>query len=247
MRRRTESGECCEAPGVMESSTTNPHKVYEKAETFWSRCSQDEVGMLGGTAVLQVPDVTGSVNFLNVLKRDKIVTNFENALDCGAGIGRVTKHVLMPFFKTVDLVDLVEELLATSAEYIGTDDGIGEKFVEGLQTFEPPKRKYDLIWIQWVSGQLTDQDLTSYLERCIEGLAPNGTIVIKESVSCGGKTLYHDTDGCWTRPESLILKLAENAGLKLIHKTVQTGFPKGLYAVKMIALKPVHPVEEDDD
>jgi len=27
------------------------------------------------------------------------------ALDCGAGIGRVTKHVLKPIFKNVDLVE----------------------------------------------------------------------------------------------------------------------------------------------
>ncbi|CAI2356580.1 unnamed protein product [Caenorhabditis sp. 36 PRJEB53466] len=247
MRRRADSVDCCEAPGATESSTDNPHKVYEKAETFWSRCSQDEVGMLGGTAGLQAPDVSGSVNFLNALKKNNILVNFDNALDCGAGIGRVTKHVLMPFYKSVDMVDLVEELVASSAVYIGTDDGIGEKYVEGLQTFEPLQRKYDVIWIQWVSGQLTDQDLTSFLQRCILGLAPGGTIVIKESVSAGGKTLYHEADGCWTRPESLILKITEDAGLRVAHKAIQTGFPKGLLAVKMIALKPVHPVEENDD
>uniref|UniRef100_A0A8R1DZQ5 Alpha N-terminal protein methyltransferase 1 n=1 Tax=Caenorhabditis japonica TaxID=281687 RepID=A0A8R1DZQ5_CAEJA len=247
MRRRTDSSDCCEAPGAIESSTDNPHKVYEKAETFWSRCSQDEMGMLGGTTGLHAPDVSGSINFLNTLKKNNIITKFENALDCGSGIGRVTKHVLMPAYKSVDMVDLVDELVATSAVYIGTDDGIGEKFVEGLQTFEPPVRKYDIIWIQWVSGQLTDQDLTSFLQRCIQGLAPGGTVVIKESVSNGGKTLFHDTDGCWTRPESLILKIAENAGLKVSHKAIQTGFPKGLFSVKMIAFKPVHPVEENDD
>ncbi|EFO89925.1 hypothetical protein CRE_07491 [Caenorhabditis remanei] len=247
MRRRTESGSCSEAPGAINSDIENPHKVYEKAETFWSRCTQDEDGMLGGIPSLHGPDVVGSTNFLKILKKNLIVTKFDNALDCGAGIGRVTKHVLMNSFDSVDMVDLVDELVATSADYIGTDDGIGEKFVEGLQTFEPPIQKYDVVWIQWVSGQLTDQDLTSFLQRCIKGLAPNGTIVIKESVSAGGKTLYHDSDGCWTRPESLLLKIAQNAGLHVVHKTVQTGFPKGLFAVKMIALKPVHPVEEDDD
>ena len=28
-----------------------------------------------------------------------------SALDCGAGIGRVTKHILKPIFKNVDLVE----------------------------------------------------------------------------------------------------------------------------------------------
>lgn len=203
--------------------------------------------MLGGLSALHGPDVSGSQNFLKTLQTSENVRSTLNALDCGAGIGRVTKNVLMPVFDTVDMVDLIEELSATSSSYIGTDDGVGEKFVEGLQTFEPPERKYDVIWIQWVSGQLTDQDLTSFLQRCIKGLAPDGTIVIKESVSQGGKTVYHETDGCWTRPESLILKIATDAGLRVAHKAVQIGFPKGLFAVKMIALKPVHPIEEFDD
>lgn len=72
----------------------------------------------------------------------------------------------MPLFKTVDMVDLVEELIVSSEQYIGTNAGIGEKFIEGLQTFAPPEGRYDLIWIQWVSGHLVDEDLVAFFKRC---------------------------------------------------------------------------------
>lgn len=62
--------------------------------------------------------------------------------------------------------DVVEELITKSDQYIGKHPRIGDKFVEGLQTFAPPERRYDLIWIQWVSGHLVDEDLVDFFKRC---------------------------------------------------------------------------------
>ncbi|CAI5455296.1 unnamed protein product [Caenorhabditis angaria] len=230
----------------MNSNISNPHTVYENAENYWSRCSQDVDGMLGGFAKLHQPDILLSKTFLNNLKKKGIAENFDYALDCGAGIGRVTKHLLMPFFKTVDMVDVIEELIVRSSEYIGTDDGIGEKFVEGLQTFEPPLGKYDMIWIQWVSGHLTDDDLKEFFQRCIKGIKPQGTICLKDNVVNTANPLFDSEDNSWTRPEDLVLEIADAAGLRLVAKNLQTGFPKEMYPVKMFAFKPKNPVTEDD-
>jgi protein N-terminal monomethyltransferase len=41
------------------------------------------------------------------------LANFGTALDCGSGIGRVTKHLLLSAFNTVDMVDFVEEVPTT--------------------------------------------------------------------------------------------------------------------------------------
>ncbi|CAB3401075.1 unnamed protein product [Caenorhabditis bovis] len=230
----------------MNSNIANPHNVYEAAETYWSRSSQDVNGMLGGFSQLHEPDVAMSKNFINNLKKKNIATSFETCLDCGAGIGRVTKNVLMPFYKTVDMVDVIEELIVKSSEYIGTDDGIGEKYVEGLQTFQPVEKRYDLIWIQWVSGYLTDDDLKDFFVRCIKGLKKDGCIVLKDNVISLGNTLFDSEDSSWTRPEQLLLNIAERAGLKLESKAIQTGFPKGMYPVKAFAFKPAHPVDDED-
>lgn len=44
-----------------------------------------------------------------------------------------------------------------------------EKDFSGLQTFAPPVGRYDLIWIQWVSGHLTDDDFVEFFKRCKVG------------------------------------------------------------------------------
>lgn len=75
------------------------------------------------------------------------------ALDCGSGIGRVSKHVLLPVFNSVELVDMMESFLLEAQNYLRVK---GEKVESyhcySLQEFTPPLGRYDVIWIQWVSG-----------------------------------------------------------------------------------------------
>lgn len=58
--------------------------------------------MLGGYEKVHWTDVDTSRNFLDSFK-EKI--KFGRVLDCGAGIGRVTKDVLINYFEKVDLVE----------------------------------------------------------------------------------------------------------------------------------------------
>lgn len=92
------------------------------------------------------------------------------AIDCGCGIGRITKHLLLPIFDAVDMVDVTESFIDNSSAYIGNrrrrEGCVGEKYVIGLQDFEPTAMHYDLVWIQWVSGHLTDEHLVQFLRRC---------------------------------------------------------------------------------
>lgn len=89
------------------------------------------------------------------------------AVDCGCGIGRVSKYLLLPAFHTVDMVDVTESFIEQSAKYLGADNQrVGRKFVQGLQDFVPEQAHYDVIWIQWVSGHLTDDDFVEFFKRC---------------------------------------------------------------------------------
>lgn len=37
----------------------------------------------------------------------------------------------------------------------------------GIQEFVPTdNQKYDVIWIQWVLGYITDNDLVEFLKKC---------------------------------------------------------------------------------
>ena len=59
-------------------------------------------GVLGGYGVVHPVDVDTSCLFLDSFST-KIGHN--RALDCGAGIGRVTKNVLLSRFDAIDLVE----------------------------------------------------------------------------------------------------------------------------------------------
>lgn len=48
---------------------------------------------------------------------------FDRAADCGAGIGRVSKHFLLKKYSHVDLVEQSPRLLQAAPEYIGKADG----------------------------------------------------------------------------------------------------------------------------
>ena len=45
----------------------------------------------------------------------------QRALDCGAGIGRITKYILEPRFDKIDLLDPTKELIEKAKEFIGSD------------------------------------------------------------------------------------------------------------------------------
>ncbi|GMT32542.1 hypothetical protein PFISCL1PPCAC_23839, partial [Pristionchus fissidentatus] len=216
----------------------NPKELYEKAEEYWSNASRDDDGMLGGFAHLHQPDINQSRTFLSGLHKKGFLTSNEYAIDCGAGIGRVTKHLLLPAFKKVDMVELVKDLVEKSDSYIGPHPSMAEKFVSGLQDFVPEQAKYDLIWIQWVSGHLTNSDFVAFFKRCQEGLRENGLICLKDNISSSSEALFDDEDHSWTRPDAMIDKLMEDAGLNIVAREVQRNFPKGMYKVTMFAMKP---------
>ena len=65
------------------------------------------------------------------------------ALDCGAGIGRITKAVLKPLFENVDLVEPSSVQLEEAKNYVTEARNF---YLKGLQEFNY-ESKYDAIWI----------------------------------------------------------------------------------------------------
>lgn len=104
---------------------------YSKAKNYWSEVSPTVDGMLCGFTSLNVPDIADSRLFLDKYKPKTTAY----ALDCGAGIGRITKQLLLPQFSIVDMVELTQAFLDKTREYVGEEDfaRIGERFCIGLQ------------------------------------------------------------------------------------------------------------------
>lgn len=145
-------------------------KFYQLSENYWSKQPPTVNGMLGGFDFVSQADLDQSQNFLNSLKsvgflidvylglnclsKSKKPGDTKLALDCGAGIGRITKNLLLNNFDRVEMVDVTEGFIAKAKEYLGEASNRVARFhVCALQNFCPEPNTYDCIWMQWVLGK----------------------------------------------------------------------------------------------
>uniref|UniRef100_A0A6M2E8C4 Alpha N-terminal protein methyltransferase 1 n=1 Tax=Populus davidiana TaxID=266767 RepID=A0A6M2E8C4_9ROSI len=104
-----------------------------------------------------------------------------------------------------------------------------------LQEFTPDVGRYDVIWVQWCIGHLTDDDFVSFFNTAKIGLKPGGFFVLKENLARSGFVLDKE-DRSITRSDSYFKGLFSRCGLHLYKSREQKGLPKELFAVKMYAL-----------
>ncbi|KAK2547754.1 N-terminal Xaa-Pro-Lys N-methyltransferase 1-B [Acropora cervicornis] len=271
-----------DAPAEMEDKSS----WYGQAADYWKNIPATVNGMLGGYASISMTDVTHSKRFLTKFLKltDKLeekppkqqridptdalndCSSFKIkpyvALDCGAGIGRVTKNLLLPLFDTVDLVEQNPDFVEKAKEYIQfieeraskkeerkkntnnnfvgivkfqgeKSDRVGHFYCKGLQDFEPEHGRYNVIWCQWVLGHLTDGDFVDFFTRCQKGLSPNGLIFVKENITKTGVDL-DSQDNSVTRSDKKLKDLFAKSHLTVLEEEVQKNFPKELYRVKMM-------------
>jgi protein N-terminal methyltransferase len=229
--------------------------------SYWNSVSSDNNGMLGGYPQTSRIDLQGSSNFLTKLRRGKSQAKqplppLERVADCGAGIGRITKGLLLGVARKVHVVEPVkkftDELVQSlgNGEYAGDGDGsegkgqIDAVYNVGLQDWTPTPGTYNVIWNQWCLGHLTDTQLVAYLRRCKDGLvqAEDGKawVVVKENMSTDiwNKDIYDEEDSSVTRSDEKFRRLFKEAGLKIVAMEQQRGMPKELYPVRIYALRP---------
>lgn len=230
-----ENGEFC------LTSKNAAKAMYCRSQKYWSEIPATVNGMLGGLGYISSLDLRGSNSFLSELKiRD---TAKLRALDCGAGIGRVSKHLLMPLFGKVDLVEQDATFAKRAAEYCTQDEGalpgypsrLGVIYNVGLQEFKPQENHYDLVWSQWVLGYLTDSDLLDLFRRLRHSLKAGGYFIMKDNVTARKNIEIDEEDASVTRPLQHYEKFLKEAGFRIVKISRQKGFPKGLYPVYTIA------------
>ncbi|KAL5012632.1 hypothetical protein ScPMuIL_011183 [Solemya velum] len=221
---------------------TNDHendRFYEAAKKYWDAVTPNVNGMLGGFAQISPTDIDGSKAFLRpFLTISGGKTKNHRALDCGSGIGRITKRLLLSMFQKVDMVDQCQSFIDQAKTYVGAESSRVENFFCcGLQNFVPKTSHYDIIWCQWVLGHLTDDDLILFFKRCKNGLTSNGLIIVKENTTSSPKTEFDENDSSFTRKQDQLKDLMKKSGLTIVAEQKQKGLPKSLLDVYMFALQ----------
>ncbi|GAV70021.1 Methyltransf_PK domain-containing protein, partial [Cephalotus follicularis] len=216
---------------------------YHDGVAYWQGVEASVDGVLGGFGRVNEPDIKGSESFLNALFAERFQSNRHLvALDCGSGIGRIAKNLLIKVFNEVDLLEPVPHFLDAARESLAPGNHIVSDMHKAtnfycipLQEFTPNAARYDVIWVQWCIGHLTDDDFISFFKRAKIGLKPGGFFVLKENVARSGFVLDKE-DRSITRSDLYFKELFSRCGLHLYKSKDQKGLPEGLFAVRMYAL-----------
>ncbi|KKK25342.1 hypothetical protein P175DRAFT_0446574 [Aspergillus ochraceoroseus IBT 24754] len=236
-------------PSKPENAPPDSHINHAASIKYWNGVaanSKTMLGMLGDYPWYTRIDLRGSKTFLAKVRRMVPGCTTEGklkaAVDCGAGVGRVTEGFLSHVCEVVDAVEPVEKFIQVMRESKLKPEGVvGDIYVMGIEDWVPEK-KYDLIWTQFCVGHLTDVQLIEYFRRCRNALTETGILVVKENLSTDlfGKDMYDEEDSSVTRTDDKFRAIFKEVGLTVILSELQLGFPKNfkLLPVRFYALRP---------
>lgn len=111
---------------------------------------------------------------------------FARAIDAGAGVGRVTKHILLKRYDMVNLVEADSGWSKRSKTYLGRKRAARCTFtcsrIEELVHDSDDSSRIDLVWLQWTLQYLTDADAVETLQNLATRLIlRTGILIVKEN------------------------------------------------------------------
>lgn len=216
---------------------------YRLGKAYWETAEPTNDGVMAGVGPLHDTDIADSYRFLtggaSPLWPHPTYRADARALDIGAGIGRVSGALLLKLCGEVDLVDgsaayLERARASLSGESPQTPHAshqrgrLGQTVCSDLQSFVPRPQSYDLVWVQWTTMFLTDDDLRRLLADCQRALTPNGLIVLKDNVIdevkgdkglLDGRYIVDEVDASVSRTRQHLLELIQEVGLSVVSST----------------------------
>ena len=101
---------------------------YQGSVDYWDRQPATVDGVLGGYEQIHEVESDTSRTMIQTFKH--LMPSMGSALDCGAGIGRISKHVLIPEFTQVDLLEPSTTQIDEARNFV---PGIRNFYHKGLQ------------------------------------------------------------------------------------------------------------------
>ena len=99
-----------------ENSVGSKDQWYKGSVKYWDAQPATVDGVLGGFEEIHIVESDTSKNMIQTFKH--MLPSMGSALDCGAGIGRITKTVLKPMFENVDLVEPSKTQIDEAKNYV---------------------------------------------------------------------------------------------------------------------------------
>jgi protein N-terminal methyltransferase len=184
-------------------------------------------------------------------KDNKKVTKIgmKRAIDAGAGVGRVTKSILLKRYDTVRLVEADADFSSRSKVYLGRKRSERCSYVHARLEELNPKTimewggPADLVWLQWALQNITDEDAVIALKSLASSLVEHtGVMIVKENRPYGNARLDRfqietpcgTGDGRYdiTRTDNHHRLLFQRAGL--VVEMSEQGVETNTYALMMI-------------
>lgn len=215
----------------------DPNASWFKFSTdYWENVEASNEGMLGGYGSLSSLDEKDTLEFIS----KNIAPSFRQlSLDCGAGIGRVSKNVLLKLFDRVSLIESSEKFINYAKDTLPT----GRVFylhnttIQNMSPKPDEVGKYDLVWFQWVLCYADDESLVKILNISKRFVHKNGFIGVKENILSNGQKNYDYSDHSMVRSDDEFKEIFKMAGLQIIAIAKQRNFPSTLYTVRMYLLQ----------
>nr|CCD12969.1 unnamed protein product [Trypanosoma congolense IL3000] len=205
---------------------------YGKSLQYWEAAPTTISGVLGGMDHIHDVDIRDSRDFIHSLP-DR---GTHRALDCGAGIGRITKSLLCSMYDITDLLEPVKNMIEKAREEL-KGLPVGEFILSSMEKAKLPEKTYDLIVIQWAAIYLTDADFVAFLAHCKQALTSKGYIFFKENCTCDDKFIVDKEDSSLTRSDKHYKRIFSAAGVEVVKEAMQSDWPEDLLKVKMYALR----------
>jgi len=215
---------------------------YSDAVDYWAGVDATIDGVLGGFGHLTDIELRDSHAFVKKTLGAALLEGAPRpgtlACDCGAGIGRVSKGLLLAYCEKVDIVENCKKYTDAAQKFVG-EEHINKTYVLGMQEFKPAPCTYDIVWVQWAIGHLADADFIAFFARAVAALKPGGYLGLKEN-NCKEEqiTEVDEEDSSVTRSDSEFRRLFKLCHLEVTHFADQADFPPDMFGVRMYCLKP---------
>lgn len=207
---------------------------FKASVSYWETQNASVHGMLGGFSSLHAPDIRHSKQFLT----QSLPTGYHKALalDVGAGIGRVSQHLLLTMFKRVSILESDGRFVERAKTTLGSK--LHRVYNCRLQEFHNDEAGvYDLVWVQWVLMYASDDEIVKFLTECYGCLRDGGLIGIKENTLSSDREAMVDlTDHSIVRSDEHFRRIFDKAGFRVINCALQANFPTTVYPVRMYLL-----------